>query len=330
LSSSKILILIGLSLAVLAGGRVALACDPCAFYNLSRLQGTHEQSLTLSLSEQYSSFRLANPERLPREGSRTRSFSTTHLSVGYDISDRIGVQLSVPYVYTSSDRIERFARVSKNSDSGFGDLALIGQFSLYQDLQAESATLAGLSFGVKFPTGDTGSLGEFRSDLDSSSTVLPLRHHNPAGGLGGGRLLSLGTGSYDFIFGGNLLRRQGRFLVMGYAQYVHRTEGDFDYRFADDFIWSVGPGYYLHLDHEESVVFRLALGGEHKGMDRLNSQKVQGSRVSNIFISPEFIVSFAGGYVFELGVDLPAYRGSDSALSETRYRVRSALSYRFS
>jgi len=319
-----------LALTVLAGDRVALACDPCAFYNLSRLQGTHEQSLTLSLSEQYSSFRVANPERLPREGSRTRSFSTTYLSVGYDVSERIGVQLSVPYIYTSSDRIERFARVSKNSESGFGDLALIGQFSLYQDLQPEYATLAGVSFGVKFPTGDTGSLGEFSSELGSGSPDLQLRHHNPAGGLGGARFLSLGTGSYDFIFGGNLLRRQGRFLAMGYAQYVHRTEGDFDYRFADDFIWSLGPGYYLHLDHEESLVFRLAIGGEHKGMDRLNSQKVLGSRVSNIFISPEVIVSFFAGYVFELGVDLPVYRGSSSALNETRYRVRSALSYRFS
>jgi hypothetical protein len=45
--------------------------------------------------------------------------------------------------------------------------------------------------------------------------------------------------------------------VLAGVQYAIRTEGDFEYQFADDLTWSGGPGAFLALNEQYTFSYRL-------------------------------------------------------------------------
>ena len=157
-----------------------------------------------------------------------------------------------------------------------------------------------------------------------------LAHHVAGGGGIQGRGLTLGSGSVDFFFGTKLFYRINRFFVFGSAQYALRTEGDFDYQFADDWVWNIGPAYYLMLDqHSYSLALRGAVSGEDKGNDSRSGELVSNTKISNVFAGPELLFTAWGKYTIELGVDMPISTARAEALEEPSYRVRTALGIRF-
>ena len=53
-------------------------------------------------------------------------------------------------------------------------------------------------------------------------------------------------------------------------QYAIRTEGDFGYQFANDWIWYGGPGVYLVLGGKSTLAFQAVVSGESKGQDTID------------------------------------------------------------
>lgn len=305
----------------------AMACDPCALYQASRLQGHERGALSLSVSEQYTQFDRTEQEsdRQIRDGELVRGFSTTQFAVGYDISERLGVQLTVPLIVRSYDKLVAY-RAQGESDVGLGDITLSGSISVYDRQRTRSQLRVALSAGVKLPTGDTDAIG---SSLSAGETSAVLVRHHPAAGAGGGRALTLGSGSVDGIFGASMFTRNGRVLTLSWIQYGARTEGDYDYRFGDDLLLSVGPGYYLSLDDYHTVALRLALNGEFKAADTLREDRVSGSSISNIYVGPELLVTLSDYLAAEAGVDFRTTSDDPGSLVASEYRIRTSLSYRF-
>src|SRR5690606_24318449 len=100
----------------------------------------------------------------------------------------------------------------------------------------------------------------------------PLHHagHTHEGGVRSavhGHDIALGSGSFDGIFGTNIWGRYRRATLAASVQYLLRSEGSFDYRYGNDLLWSVSPGYYLILEDPHSVSLRLTASGETKGKD---------------------------------------------------------------
>ena len=60
-----------------------------------------------------------------------------------------------------------------------------------------------------------------------------------------GHDLTLGTGSYDGIFGAQASLRYKNFFAEANGQFTLRGDGAHDYHFANDVTWNAGPGYYL-------------------------------------------------------------------------------------
>src|SRR5205814_2323887 len=60
-----------------------------------------------------------------------------------------------------------------------------------------------------------------------------------------GHDLTLGTGSYDGIFGEQVSLRYESFFFEQNLQFTLRGDGLHQYHFANDLSWSGGPGYYL-------------------------------------------------------------------------------------
>jgi hypothetical protein len=72
---------------------------------------------------------------------------------GYNFNNRIGVQFNLPVIYRSYGY-----QSQRGSESGIGDVSLIGNVRLYQKMSEEfTFNWTGLG-GVKFPTGNTSQL----------------------------------------------------------------------------------------------------------------------------------------------------------------------------
>ncbi|MCC6954993.1 MAG: hypothetical protein IT290_12820 [Deltaproteobacteria bacterium] len=301
---------------------VAWACDPCALYSATRISGHTEGNFTLSVNEQYTNFDRvsARENESIQDGEAAREYSTTMLSLGYDLADSAGVQLSLPIIARRFDEYTTY-RASSESETGIGDATLAASYTPISKKSVDEAWIVGVFGGVKFPTGDSGSLEE----AEPQPTIA--RHH-PVGGGSSGRALSLGSGSFDFPLGMFALTRLNRAFVLANVQYTIRTQGDFDYEFADDLVWSAGPGAYVLLHDDYTVALRAVLGGEAKGRDQHNGALVDGSAITETYLGPEVIFT-VGPLSGELGVDFRVTDEDGDALVVPDFRVRAGLSYRF-
>jgi len=319
-------------LLIILSATSSLACDPCAIYTASKTQGARQGSFSLSLAEQFTHFKRPSDENRENvaEQDNVREFSITQIGLSYDLSDVVSFQLMLPVVYRRSERVVRF-REEEDSQTGFGDLVLLANYFLISEIDVDSATLLGISAGVKLPSGSTRALREFSDNSQSSNgakaDAIVARHHTIIAS-GGGRALPLGSGSVDYIVAANLYVRNHRYYALSYLQYSLRTEGDYSYKFADDFLWSLGPGMYLAMNDTFSLASRLAVSGEYKGKDRFRGEVLAGSNLSNLYVGPEFILTLGDSVAIELAID-KRVSSSDSSLIIPQYRVRAGVSYRF-
>src|SRR5260370_32955246 len=125
---------------------------------------------------------------------------------------------------------------------------MIGNFRAYQ-LSSEHFTFSwSLLGGIKFPRGDS-------SKLNTPDFSAGIGRHD----------LALGSGSFDGLVGTGFFARWKKLFLNGNMQYAIRTEGDFQHQYADDWMWSGGPGAYLVLGHKYTLAVQANVAGEGKG-----------------------------------------------------------------
>ncbi len=310
----------------------AAACDACALYNASRISGHLTGSLSLSINEQYTSYRIAEENAYnTRSADLTRSYSTTQLNVGYDLSDNLGIQGTLPFVVRNFDEVTNY-RADEESETGIGDGSIAINYSPVSIRETDQSVILSFVGGIKLPTGDSGSLSQdSQTETDHADRVIgpaTVQHHQLSGIPGlSGRTLSIGTGSVDYILGSTLNTRWDRILMLGVAEYSIKSEGSFDYRFANELLWNVGPGAYLLLNDDYTIILRCVLSGEHTDRDTHKGNKVPDSAVRNLYLGPEFIVTLNNRITIELGIDIPFDTEPSAILPD--YRLHSAVSYRF-
>jgi hypothetical protein len=317
---NKILKLVLISIVLLKGG-LSFACDPCALYSALNTGHNKEGAISLTLFEQLTSFEKGNEDEFYslKNGERIKEFSTTQFNLNYGVSDHFSLQLSVPFIVRYLDEITNF-RANSTTDAGFGDISLLAQYSDSFSLGEGFKLLPVVYGGVKLPTGDTGSLGE--------ETSLSTKHHPVTGGVGAGRILTFGSGSYDFPLGGSLTLVKDRIILPAGAQYTIRTEGKFDYQFANDLFWYTNPGYFVLLDDDFSVSVHAYLSGENKGADERDNERVSLSSFSNLFLGPSVGVTFKSNLSGELAYQV-RLTDKDNGIIVPEDRLRLALSYQF-
>lgn len=300
----------------------ALACDPCALLLASERHGTTD-GWRIGLTEEFTSFRETASSRGTREGDLTQSTNVTELSVRNDFSSTWGVQVDLPLITRRTKRIENY-RGRTDDQTGIGDSSILLHATPFRILGSEHAVLWSFYGGVKLPTGSTGDL---ERKAEEPEEAVHTRDHTVSS-QAGGRAFTFGTGSYDFPLGTSLYARYGKAFFAGSAQYTVREEGAHDYEFADDIVWTVGPGYHYVFGNDTTGAFKIALSGERKSSDRLAGALVDDSRVSDIYIGPELTLLGGNGVSGEFGVDVPVDTTSSSTVVP-EYRVKAAVSISF-
>ena len=264
--------------------------------------------------------------------------SITQLVAGYGFNSRFALQINVPLIYRSFERPEGFA-IDKGTESGLGDISLLGEFLLFHHETGGSASLkfddpknphfeshdpdftvsALLIGGVKFPTGDTSRLKE-----EFNEVAVPGA---PESGIHG-HDLTLGTGSYDGIVGGQFALRYKSFFLQADTQFSVRGDGAHQYNFANDLSWSGGPGFYFVRNHQTIVGFQIAVSGEHKDVDRLRGEPAEDTGITSVFLGPRLIASH-GKLSAEIAADFPVSIDNTALQVVPDYRLRGSFAIHF-
>jgi hypothetical protein len=264
--------------------------------------------------------------------------SITQLVAGYSFNSRFALLINVPLIYRSFERPEGFA-IDRGTESGLGDISLLGKFVLFHTTLGEHRSVnvddpknphfenhepdftasALLIDGIKVPTGGTSRLRE-----EFNEVVVPGA---PESGIHG-HDLTLGTGSYDAIIGGQTSLRYKSFFFQADTQFTVRGDGAHQYNFANDLSWSGGPGYYFVRNRQTIVGLQFVCSGEHKDVDRFRGQPAEDTGITSVFLGPRVIVS-RGKLSAEFAAELPVSIDNTALQAVPDYRIRASFTFRF-
>jgi hypothetical protein len=292
-----------------------------------------------AVSEQFTRFGTLQVEgrEVSNPTGQYENSSITQLVAGYGINDRFALQLNVPLIYREFKRPEGFA-IDRGTESGLGDISILLKAVAFrysspalkpfevggknpiavQDAPDFTFSVVLLT-GLKFPTGDTSRLEEEFHEVDIPGA--------PPSGIHG-HDLTLGTGSFDGIFGAqNSLRYKNLFLETN-VQFTLRGDGAHQYHFANDLGWSGGPGYYFIRNRQTILGLQFSVTGEHKDVDRFRGKAAEDTGISSVSVGPRVVASL-GRWSAEFDVDLPASIENTALQIVPDYRLRGGVSLHF-
>jgi len=344
----------------------ARACDLCAIYNVIETQPLGGKGWTVGIAEQFTHFSTLQLDgREVANSARQRlDSSVTQAALGYSITDRFGLQLNVPFIHRDFRRPEEGRGMRNGETAGVGDLSLITNFLALRHESEKTTFTWTLTGGVKFPTGSTRRLREETAEGHHHGTAEVAteeehpageeEHHAPArtpahagvdhgaeeppaeeaveelptSGIHG-HDLTLGSGSWDGIAGTSFFLRHRRLFLAAALQYGIRSEGDYDYRFANDLMWSGGPGVYLALQERYTGAVALNCSGEHKGKDRFRGADSEDTGITAVYLGPEVRLTWKDRLSAEVGADFPVNIDNTALQIVPDYRLRASISIRF-
>ncbi|HUI06569.1 MAG TPA: hypothetical protein VL486_06150 [Verrucomicrobiae bacterium] len=297
-------------LSVLCAGR-AMACDLCAVYAATEAQGKGGSGVYGGVAEQFTYFNTlqSNGHTVRNDGEYIDSL-VSQVFAGYNVNNRFGVQLNLPVIY----RAYGSDTGGDHAEGGIGDASLIGNVLLYQKLEEKLTFNWTALGGIKFPTGASERLDPNKPDF--------------ATGIGG-HDLTLGSGSYDGLVGTGVFARWERLFLTANMQYAIRSEGRFDYQFANDLTWSGGPGVYLVLGHKYTVAAQGIVSGETKGQDTIHGVSTDDTAETIVYVGPQINVTWSSKLSAQVGGDLPVSIHSTGDQLVPDYRVHAAVTWRF-
>ena len=335
----------------------ASACDLCACdLPLIRLENRH--GWHVGASEQYTSYeslRLDGRDIHNASGQYLHS-SITQILLGYDFNSRFGVQLNVPIIARTYRRVEE-GGVENGNISGLGDISLIAHYTPVHVERGNFFFTARLLGGIKFPTGDSdrlkeeaahghGSAGDAHAADASHEEEATAAHehdaHEPAeheheaeahsneesSGVHG-HDLALGTGSVDFIVGGDMHLQWKRLFVNAGVQVTVRGQGRHDYDFADDVAWHAGLGAVVFKRKELAVALEARFAGESKGEDKFQGQRLDDTAATNVYFGPHAVVTWNDRLSVDAGFGFPICRENTGTQITPDLRFQTAVSWQF-
>ncbi len=292
-----------------------------------------------AVAEQFTHFGSAqfDGREVPNPTGQYENSSITQLVAGYTFNDRFALQLNVPLIYRQFKRPERFA-IDRGTESGLGDISILlktvafhytsgarkefdvsGKNPIAVEHEPDFTFSMVLLTGLKFPTGDSSRIEEEFHELDIPGA--------PASGIHG-HDLTLGTGSFDGIFGGQASLRFKNLFADANLQFTLRGDGLHQYHFANDLTWDGGPGYYFVRERDTILGLQFVVSGEHKDVDRFRGKPADDTGITSFFVGPRIVAS-RGKWSAELDVDLPVSIDNTAFQIVPDYRIRGGIAFHF-
>jgi hypothetical protein len=324
------------------------ACDLCGCYT-PQLEATTgsmgmEQHTWLSgfygaVGEQFTHFGTVQVDGrvVGNPTGQYENSSITQLVGGYTFNKWFALQLNIPLIYRSFERPEGF-KIDRGTESGLGDISLLGKFVLFHkesgagkelvfdnksphfvETEPDFTASAVLLLGGKLPTGDSSRIKEEFHEVDIPGA--------PPSGIHG-HDLTLGTGSYDGIIGGQTSLRYKNIFFEADTQFTLRGDGLHQYHFANDLGWGAGPGYYFIRKRDMIFGLQFLTTGEHKDVDRFQGKPADDTGITSVFVGPRVVASI-GRVSAEIAADLSVLIDNTALQVVPDYRLHAAISVHF-
>ena len=299
----------------------ALACDLCSVYNVNAAEGSRNKGFSFTVAEQFTHFGTLQEDgqKVSNPTHQYLNSSVSQAVLGYTLNDWASVQFNLPIIYREFQRPEGFA-TDQGKESGLGDASLLANFTPIRIEHMHSTFNWNIFGGVKFPTGDSDRIKEEFNEAEVPGAPMSGIH---------GHDLALGSGSYDGLVGTGIYARYRRGFFNASVQYSIRSEGDFNYRYANDLTWSGGPGVYLVLEESWTASLQFVISGEDKGLDEFAGEKAADTGITSVYLGPQLNVTWSDKLSAQVGVDLPVLLNNTALQAVPDYRVRAAFTYRF-
>lgn len=327
----------------------ARGCDPCAIYTTTEAR-QDQTGFRLGVGQQFTYFHTLKDKgvTVPNPYGEKIASSITQLMAGYNFFPRFGVQLNLPIIYRSYRRV--LASGVKNGDvDGAGDLSLLAIGKPFSWAETDRIAHLIAFAGVKLPSGNPSFLRESvprrpcipfpdPTACNRRVRVPPDRHsHHSGGGPPSGvhgHDLALGSGSVDGIIGAQAFGNWGRWFTTASVQYAARNDGAYDYRFANDLLFDVGPGAYLVAEDAlygapYTLRAQAVFSGETKGTDTVQDVSLGDTGYTGLYLGPYLTFTWGTHLNLELGADLPVLQNTSALQIVPDYRLRAGISWTF-
>ncbi|HWN94400.1 MAG TPA: hypothetical protein VNT99_05160 [Methylomirabilota bacterium] len=336
-------ILVATFLALICGSPAARSCELCTIYNSENAARETGGGFVFSLSELFIPWRTEqlNGEEVRSPDPDHLDSSITHLVPTYNFGKDFGVSLSVPIIHRDFKRKSvivgpgRLLQVvtEEGTETGLGDAALIGRWTAFRRSEMAWSAVFNILAGVKFPTGDTDPLREEAVQVRRYNALVGPGHVHDALGIPvsgvHARDVSLGSGSFDGVFGATLNFRYTRWFFNSQIQYYLRTEGESTYDYGSELMLSGGPGAYLVLRDNWTLSLQASGAYETAERDKLFGEKSDHTGITSWYLGP--LVNLAVGKHFSanIGVDVPLRITNNGFQNVPDYRIHGGVGWRF-
>jgi hypothetical protein len=263
-----------------------------------------------------------------------------HIVPTYNFSSRFGISLNLPYIYRNFQRQDvrfspggtTFSEV-KGTESGIGDLAAVLRWTVFQKNEMEWGVSVTALAGVKFPTGNTDPIQDEVEQVHIYNELVGPGHFHDALGVASSgvheSMISLGSGSYDGVFGLTMNSRWNRYFFNTQAQYYLRTEGESGYTFGNEVILSGGPGGYLLLNKSSTLSLAAFLVYDSQARDSLDGEKSNSTGMTVFYAGPQFAFTYGRHFSMQAGVDVPVWIQNNGFQNVPDYRAYGGMTWRF-
>jgi len=342
----KLLYILTLSSLCLAASPVA-ACETCALYSPPSqrflLKQDHESPYKLNWFTRYSTLdtRLNGARETDAHGEEIKSY-INQLSLEYKAAPRLRAQLSLP-ILCRDFKAREGEHLQSDNESGPGDLSLIGKYTLHDAAMEEGQLTITLVGGLKTPTGNTDRIGVNHAHNDEATHEAASGHDSGeadhhTGETGGadehahgtsaisGHDVTLGSGSWDLFGGVQAEYSRNNWSLDGMIQHYWRSEGDYDYTFADDLYISAHIGRILIQKNNVALGLRTGVLGEFRDADEQGGMAIEHTRLDSWYVDLTATLA-TGSFIGEAGVDLPLEQESGAAtlVPDARFRLSAGI-----
>jgi len=279
-------------------------CACCAGAGIGSSNGDYNNGiLTLPkkmfLAEAYSDFRTIKDGNAPEEDEKLLTkMLISSVGIRYGITKNLTVSALLPYVnlYTNN-----------GSDSGLGDLILLGTYTVY----AKDKFNFAVQGGIELPTGVQKS-----SRFDNTTVVV-------------------GSGSYDPMVGVLFSKQWNKLTLSGNALYKHTTNGFQDNYYGSLSVHGVGVSYKIKgenpicatdgLDTKTPSDFGISatVGYSGEWLDKLKEDNVvdedSGHYLGLANLGGTFLYK---KWAFPITLSLPIINGMNGLQNDFGYRFR--------
>ncbi len=289
------------------------ACDFCiASQGISPLEmgrtGLRYDVRYLKLSKEYSDGKL-----VANSSNESEEFFTNQFTLSYQLASDISLIEIVPVATKTARMSETDMNSSETiTNTGFGDVLLIGRYNLFADHSLTTTKIVAMSAGLKLPTGGT--------------------HFRDAAGEIADPDMQLGTGSLDAVVAANVLYGTHDLAVAFNTTATFTSKGANGHQYGNNVNYDATARYrvYCKMDDCAPSLFATAgIIGEWRAHELQDGVIDPNSGGNVIYVAPGVQAFLSQSISFEARFQLPIVHAlNGDQLGET-YKIASGLQYLF-